>query len=220
MIYRKLGVIFIHIPKTGGTSFEAVLASLDGGGFERQDHRSLWSIDPRIPIPSVFGRPGRTTQYLRETIALRFRNRTEPGKLSVDEYCAYRKVAIVRNPFSRAVSWYNNVMSDERHQISLGVSSTMGFKEFFHRFAGKGMLKSQMFWLGDKRRSVGVDEVLRFEAYSSESRSFFKSIGSDLAMPHYLKGQSGDYRELFGDAEKALALRVYREEIERFGYEF
>ncbi|MBP0484462.1 sulfotransferase family 2 domain-containing protein [Sagittula salina] len=220
MIYPELQCIFVHIPKTGGTSVENALVEMDGTvTVHAHDHRSLWAIDPRRPITSWLAPPSRTLPYLRE--AARLTRSGKPGpRVSPEDYAHFLKVAFVRNPWSRAVSWYRNVLRDPRHRARHGVTPKTGFSEFLAQHAGRGMLKPQTFWLTDRRGTPGVDVIGRFESLGEDFAGLAARFGRSTALPHLLHGRTEDFRRYYTDSDAALVGRVYAAEIKRFGYDF
>ena len=164
MISHQHKCIFIHIPKCGGTSIESALGHLDGytdrGG---QDHRTLRMIEKPRLSPKVFCSYENIIEALRGA-----RYTTQPHaninkKFAVTkhQYLSYFKFTIVRNPRTRAYSWYKNVMRDEHHRNELNIDKAMSFKNFLNEHIGKGMLKPQLWWIKDFSDSMSMDFIGR-----------------------------------------------------------
>lgn len=221
MIYRGLRCIFVHIPKTGGTSIENALVELDGGVTGHvHDHRSLWALDPNRPVTSWMAPPSRVLPYVKEAARLA-RDGQPKEHVSPSEFESYLKVAFVRNPWGRAVSWYRNVLRDPKHRARHRITADTNFSEFINSHAGKGMLKPQTFWLTDRSGEFGVDMVGRFETLAQDFEILAKRFDhKDASLPHMLHGGTEDFRTYYSDENAALIARIYAEEIERFGYSF
>lgn len=221
MIYPGLACIFVHIPKTGGTSIENALAGLDPSvGGHSHDHRSLWQIDPRRPLLSYAAAPRVALPYLREAARLA---RADRGgvRIAAADYDRFVKVAFVRNPWGRAVSWYRNVLRDPRHRQRHGCTPQTPFPDFLARFAGKGMLKPQTFWLRDRTGRIGVDHIGRFETLADDFADLVRNrFGRTASLPHMLQGGTDDFRPYYSDDDAARVARIYADEIARFGYGF
>lgn len=222
MIYPNLRCIFIHIPKTGGTSVENALVELDGSRSGHvHDHRSLWALDPRRPVTSWLGAPGPRIPYLKEAVRLTRNSGHMASSIDPMRYDSFLKVAFVRNPWSRAVSWYRNVIRDPKHRSRHKVNEDTTFSVFLAQHAGKGMLKPQTFWLTDRTGQPGIDVIGRFETLAEDFASLTKRFGHpEVTLPHMLHSGTDDFRKFYSDADAALVARVYAKEIERFGYGF
>ncbi|PZX09855.1 sulfotransferase family 2 domain-containing protein [Celeribacter halophilus] len=225
MISHRHKCIFIHIPKCAGTSIEAVLGHHENTHEqkERQDHRSIRMLENPIP-PSAF----LSAENLREVVRrYRWQSRdTRPeNKLTVtaEQFQSYYKFTIVRNPWARVHSWYQNVIRDEKHLKAYGISSDMPFDTFLKRHAGNGMLKPQTYWLKGFDGTIKMDYVGRFEelskAYADVSPYLQGPVPTSL--PHEIRGgHSESWRDAFTKETRDLIAQVYAEEIELFGYSF
>ena len=158
----------------------------------------------------------------------RLRRRFRPGlhpklrnSVTKAQYDTYFKFAFVRNPWARAYSWYWNVMQDEKHQRSMGITGEMTFEAFLTRYAGKDMLRPQTFWLRDFKGAIPLDFIGRFETLAEDFAACCRRMGiSALELPHLRKSEHAHYRDVYTASLKERVATVYREEIEMFGYSF
>lgn len=223
MISHELKCIFIHIPKCAGTSIESALGHHDDySGRDRQDHRSIRMIERPLLNIYTLRSFGNITEFLRMLKHKKFNKSPNPRNSIVvnkAQYHEYFKFTIVRNPWARAFSWYQNVMRDEGHQRSLGITAELSFKSFLTAYAGTGMLTPQTYWIKNYKGDVGLDYVGRFE----ELEQVFSEIQGrlqleDLEFPHEVKGNKADYKLHYDDESADLIKKIYSEEIRLFGY--
>lgn len=224
MVSHKHECIFIHIPKCAGTSIETALGHFDGHtGRGGQDHRTIRMIEKPILKFATFSDKENILEVLRRTRDS-FKEAENPkNKISVtsEQYQSYFKFSFVRNPWARAFSWYKNVNRDEIHQKSLGLNEMISFKEFLKRFAGEGMLRPQTYWLKNFEGKIDLDFIGRFENLEEGFGEVAKRLNmQELSLPHKIKGSSKDYRDYYDDDSIQIVQKVYKEEIELFGYSF
>ncbi len=224
MISHEHHCIFVHIPKAAGTSIETAFGHLDGhAGREGQDHRTfrmmLW---PSLALSS-FSSVDNVKEVIKATVYPftshpNARNRVSANKHQIEQYF---KFTVVRNPWARAFSWYQNVKRDAEHQRLLGVDADIDFKTFFKRFRGRGMLKPQTHWLKDFDGKIPMDYICRFESLQQDFSVACKRMGIDeIQLPHALKGSGKHYADFYDAETKALADETYADDIELFGYQF
>ena len=154
----------------------------------------------------------------------RFRSTAHPrNRLTVSkgQYLSYFKFAFVRNPWSRAHSWYWNVMRDENHRRILGIGGEISFGAFLESHAGKGMLRPQTYWLKNLSGSMPLDFIGKFETLDADFEICCRRMNiAPMVLPHTRKSDNNDYREAYDTRLRDLVAEVYREEIAMFGYSF
>jgi hypothetical protein len=225
MISHKYKCIFIHIPKCAGTSIESKLGHLDGhNGRSGQDHRSIRMLEQPFLIPNtLFSKENIIELLRREKHLLLNDTENQRNKYTVtrQQYNSYFKFSVVRNPWDRAVSWYKNVLNDEIHLKSHGITKEISFKEFILRFAGKGMLKPQINWLKSFNGSIPLDYIGRFENLQEVFQEIVERLKlDDSSFPHLYKGSGDDYRKYFDNETIDVITYIYKEDIDSFNYKF
>ena len=227
MISHKHKCIFLHIPKCAGTSVESLLGHHElYSGISKQDHRSLRMVQKPLCRVSVLSSIENVVEIFRAVKYLFSPNIPNPLSkltLSSKQYEAYYKFTIVRNPWARIDSWYRAVMGDPVMKDSLGLHDNCTLYEALSIHAGKGLLKSQLYWLKDFSGVVPMDCIAKFETLSDDFKSIAKALNLETdKLPHMLlsKGSGNSYQSRFDEKSRNLVSEVYAEEIEMFGYQF
>ena len=212
-VSHKLGMIFIHIPKTAGTSITEALGQLDpglepvsGGG-----HQPVWFA--KSALPAVFG------TYLKFAV---IRN---PWARAVSLF-SYRKEILRSSRHAWPRHW------PDRHLVE-----TMSFRDVVLESRGQNptvmetcpprtvdeiaWLEPSCFaWINLDRR-IAVDRVLRLETLERDFAALCEGLGvSSAALPHANRSEHDHYRTYYDDETREIVARRYAADIEAFGYTF
>lgn len=225
MISHKHKCIFIHIPKCAGTSIEVALGHFDGhAGRGGQDHRTIRMIEqPYLTFKNCSSIENLKEIMERKKYDYLTKVSNPRNKITVtqQQYESYFKFTIVRNPWARALSWYKNVILDEVHRRSYGISTAMAFKEFLVRFTGRGALRSQLYWIKQFDGSIPLDYIGRFENLAADIQTIFNRLElNNVKLPHKNQGVKDDHRKYYDSETYDLVLNHYKDEIDMFGYTF
>jgi len=225
VISHKYKCIFIHIPKCAGTSIESKLGHLDNhDGRGGQDHRTIRMIEQPYLIPNTFFSKENITELLRRKKYQYFNkvyNHRNKYTVTKQQYESYFKFSIVRNPWSRAFSLYKNIIRDDIHLKNYGITKEISFKEFLFLFAGKRMLKPQMYWLKSFKSTIPLNYIGRFESLQEDTHKIFELLKlKETSLPHLLKGSTDNYKKYYDNETNNIIMDIYKEDIDTFGYKF
>ena len=229
MICRSFSCIFVHIPKTAGRSVEKFF--LNKLGLDRDnadDRQQLLLVDNDDP--------NKGTQKLTHLSASEY---VDCGHISAEEFSSYFKFSFVRNPWARIVSEY-------RYRNFFGHKS---FKDFvLNRLPAPGWddkyrhIMPQTEMLYDRDGKLLVDFVGKFERLQSDFDQVCTQLGFTQSRLPHVNSSDKKSRELrrrirnrlrrnsensfrnyteFYDAEtRESVAKLYRGDIEAFGYTF
>jgi len=203
MINHKYKVIFVHIPRTAGSSIGSVLGMLN----EDKDHRTLRDFQPKTLNQAL----DLSFEYAKlNQMKNSFRTLKEILMKPEDHefYADYKKVAFVRNPWSRTLEWYHNVMRNSMHRRNLGIKDEISFEKFLNKYKSNWALNSQLHWLVNFDNKIEFDFIGRFENIHSDFNSLCKRIGaSDKQLPVRPK-RIEDYTRFYNPKTKD---KIFRE---------
>ena len=202
-------LIFLHVPKCGGTFVQDVFAPYSSR------------------CPTLTWKEARGHQTYREYRQV-FRGRHE----DIHDYFI---MTVVRNPWAWHVSWFNYVRAaDGGKKSGLKVEHKqfrkMSFRDYLNwldddhaKFTPPGMIKMQQTdWLCDAEGRIRVDAILRQETLFEDVSRLIEQLGIAIEPKQRSLNVStrGDYRSYYtSDGIEQIARRHHRD-IDLFGYEF
>lgn len=205
-------MIFIHIPRTAGTSI--VEFAKDQG-----------LLEPNVKIWDG------TQQF----VTLRHRDPAwymTKGYVSQEWWNKAIKFTVVRNPWDRLVSLYEYLRS---FRLNRRPRYTNKYLENFEAFAAE--IASGSKWVHSLGRSnvrhfsqanpqvkwlrLGVDRILRHETLADYWGEFCVEVGLPrVPLPHTNTTIRDHYRSYYTDELAEKVGEFYKEDVERFDYEF
>ena len=217
MICHDPACVFVHIPKTGGTSLERVFTGHDWITAnpddyevylaERDRYRSDWGGT------LCEGDPGYFTRNLARKHASQAELREEVGTSGWD---ALFKFTFVRNPWERLLSIYAHGLRDGAEQMPSSFSEWITLPEPKDHM-GQPVFRNLV------DRWDELDFVGRFERFGDDFAQLASLLGlpDDVTLPHERHGSRGQHDlSLYDDQAIAAVSERCAEEIDRFGYRF
>ena len=234
MICHPYRCVFIHIPKTAGISIEHVFLRLVGLTWESRAPLLLRGNDDPAKGP-----PRLAHLRASEYVAL--------GHLRPEEFNSYFKFSFVRNPWDRIVSEYKYRGHPLRMDFKTWLSRHLpkpGFTDAYNHIV------PQYDFLYDDRGTLLADFVGRYERLQADFEVVCARLGiPPTPLPYEnrsLEGQPGigrlavarrwvrqrvfwyrkrrhvfpHYTQYYDDESREFVGRLYRQDIEAFGYSF
>lgn len=199
MIIKDKKIIFLHIPKTGGTS---IMKSLRPHGLEGSGHMQLSRIFQKYNINSK-----NRNDYLVFTVS---RN---PWDLVVSNF-AYIKM--------KKSYWHSSDGSTKYGEHpDYNTVKNMNFKEFVYALKDKKIKSTyntlpQSYWIDRK-----VDYIIRFENMSKDFETLCKKVGlPNIELLHLNKSKHQDYKKYYDKELISIVEKLYAKDIKMFNYRF
>ena len=228
--------IFVHVPRTAGSSIEEGLLGLDTTGPARDvsNETSLFGlIPPDVRARRHIDGAYREWQHLPAAELRRV--------LPADVWDGYFKFALVRNPWDRMVSWFcyadavasrpaapaRRLMGALHERLGRAPSLRERFAAWLRDpgrnagFLADGrMLWDQLDWISDERGACLVDFVGRYENLREDFQTLSRRFGIDAALPHVRRSERAPLRDYYDDETRNIVAERHRRDIEAFGYAF
>jgi hypothetical protein len=211
LISHSKKFLFVHVPKTAGLSMAAALNPFCDSPKNALVNRIL----SRLGINVNWLGPTTTLKYGRIHTTARQMQMIFPNKVFEEYY----KFAFVRNPWDLMVSYYHYIQSNTEHHRSQKVQELGGFKQYLEYEIKRNKI-SQIRSLTDVKGNLIVDFVGHFESLSEDFDVICSTLGITANMEHYNGSKHRDYRSYYDEETKQMVANHWKEDIERFGYNF
>ena len=206
--------IFVHIPKTAGTSIEAALG--------------MHGLKSDVGVKPYFNQAldrehlyGRDAQHLT----------AEGLKAELEGlYDRYFKFTVVRNPWDRLVStcawldqkWFKGeeLLSAEFERIVRQLYAASRDPKTAQALLQSTHFKPQCLYIVDRQGRAMVDYVARYEKLAEDWASICSRLNLDIALPGRMKSHHRPYQDYYRDETRAMIGEVYARDASMFGYAF
>lgn len=202
--------LFVHVPKTAGTSLTEVLAPYALA----KNRTPLRRVTSWLPV-----RENPARAYFRQHDTAAHIRRKLPAAL----WDRLHKFAAIRNPYDYAVSYYaftQNNPSSRRYREAQGWT----FGDFLDYFERKDRLmpRAQSAWITDASGAFLVDRLLFVETLASDFDALARQLGlpEGTVLPHSNKSPRKPYQDYYTAALRAQVERIYALDFKHFGYDF
>lgn len=210
-VSRKHNCLFVHIPKTGGTSIETALGIF--GDWRVEDRARLFGM---IQSDDLIARKF-TSNFLQHLTMLEIRE-ILPDWQDLFSFC------FVRNPWDRMVSIFANKDPDMLMQADAqGVPlAQLSFPEFVHRVGSVRHvhLLPQCRFVCDGNGELLVQFIGHFETLGKDFSNICERRGLSIQLPHLNPSKHNLYQEYYDDETREVVADRYQEDIQLFEYQF
>lgn len=215
MIYSaRHNYIFIHIPKTGGTSLARALeARVGADDILLGDTPKARKRRHRVKDVQAAGR-----LWKHATLA------DIVGLVTPQQIAAARVFTMVRNPWDRVVSYYHWLRAQGFDHPAVGLAKTLGFSDFLNHPAMIASLKAHPYgsYVTDAAGQERCDLFIRLE-HLEEDMSRLETL-LDLPIAPLGHDNRSDreksYASYYSKKDQHLVGDMLQEDIGRFGYKF
>ena len=210
---QKHKYIFVHIPKTAGTSVSRLLrpSATQGNQFDINYLKLLCKhegVSYVRPTNSVFIKTGP--------------NHISAGELKAvlgQNYDNYFKFSFVRNPWDWKLSNYKYVLKCHGHRAHKLYASYKNFRNYIIATPHRPRQQSDYIYSTDDKPLV--DYVGRFEQLQKDFDTVCDEIGiPQQQLPHKNATKHKHYTEFYDEETREIVAEQYARDIELFGYEF
>ncbi|MGY5352964.1 sulfotransferase family 2 domain-containing protein [Wenyingzhuangia sp. IMCC45533] len=214
MISHKHKCIFIHIPKTAGSSVS---------DFFINDKKKDWEV-PDYDI--LFGWCPKRKIHLQHATASQL---LETELISEEIWKSYFKFSFVRNPWDRSYSDYLWMMKDrkvkgsfEDYILKKGKFEKVLTDSSNKHFRGDHLIEQSEF-LETKDDSLNIDFIGRFENFKDDMAKINNVLGVNSEMNLHKKKNKkrhDHYSLFYTESRKRLVHETYGKDIIQFDYSF
>ena len=214
MISHEHKCIFIHIPKTAGSSVNRYLGNNNFLDWKKPNYEVLYGW---CPIRKIHLQHATPSQLL------------ETELISIEQWKSYYKFTFVRNPWDRAYSDYLWMMKDRKVKGSFKqyITKSGAFKKVlgdrsdkFYR--GDHLLPQQTYLIKTPGKS-DFDFVGRFEDFDEDIAAINRALGNERPFDIHEKRNTNKlkhYSLFYNLKRKKLVEKFYAEDIEKLNYTF
>lgn len=209
--------IFVHVPKTGGTS---VSKALDAFSHDVSDVERLFAAICRR-LGRRLGLRWESHRWLKfptQHVTLEELKAAYPRKVFDISF----KFAFVRNPWDWLVSDYYSILQHPVNPKYELVRYLDDFREYVE-WCAENPPTPQMDYLMDSDGGMLADYVGRFENLTEDFATVAARLGIDAELPHLnrsVQRRSPIYREQYDDHARKTVEQILSKDIEGLGYEY
>lgn len=213
IISRGRQYIFVHIPKTGGTSLALALEAR-----AMRDDLMLGDTPKALKRrKKLKDAEARGRLWKHSTLA------DIEGLVSAEEMGAMLRFTLVRNPWDRMVSYYHWLKAQDFEHPAVGTAKTLGFGEFLRAPAVAGPIKTHPYESYMRASDGTAQEALyiRLEHFAEDAAPLFEHLGFELELPRANESaREGDYRSYYSADDSKAVADLCAVDIEKFKYSF
>ncbi len=206
--------IFVHIPKTGGTSLSLALeARVKKDDILIGDTPKAKKRKRRLKDVKTTGRLWKHSRLIDIY-----------GLVTQDQIEEYFVFTIVRNPWDRMVSYYHWLAAQSFDHPAVSVAKENDFKAFLADPMIQHSLRNDVsrYYVSDQAGNLCCNLYLRIENLADDIRRLEQNAGLKLDSIPHLNQSSRDkgYCDYYDMQSRRLIETIFAEDIEKFKYTF
>ena len=213
ILNRSRSFVFVHIPKTAGTSLTEYLSRFTRLGDAEVGGTSFGEI---------------AQPHYRHRFGLeKHSTAAEIGDYLGDNYASYFRFAVVRNPYARAYSLYR-FLARWKEGVHYALVSKMSFCEFLGsnlvQRHSHPLTRPQTAWTHNpKTGQLMLDFIGRFENLNQDLSAITTMIMRAPAQAppierHNASTEADEWKKVITDEVRGEVRRIYASDFEQFGY--
>jgi hypothetical protein len=205
--------VFVHAPKTGGTSMALAL-----------EDRAMKDDIMLGDTPKALKRRRKLTHVKTQGRLWKHATLEDvDGLLPLRDIGGMFVFTMVRNPWDRMVSYYHWLRDQRFDHPAVSLAGQVDFKDF----AQSDLIAASMAanpahrYVTDVTGTDRCSLYIRLEHFAQDARPLMDHLGFDLELPHQNKSQrSVHYQDYYDDATRNAVAGACADDIEQFGYRF
>lgn len=213
MISEELKTIFVHIPKTAGTSIEAFLKAADAPS--GSDHQTLAAYAKAVDIAQYF-----TFSFVRNPYdrAISLFNYYKNGGNQQQH-----KYGIINSIYDYAKSGGQHFVRHSDMAIAQNMPQQFPAfcKKYFRDqedFFGRNNLQPQHNYI-TIQNEIKVEFIGKFENLENDFKVVTNKIGKKGTLPHFRKNNTASLDFKLDEITRKIIFEFYRKDFEMFGYD-
>lgn len=214
IISRGRRYVFVHIPKTGGTSLALALEARA----MKDDILIGDTPKARRRRGRLKGLSARGRLWKHATLA------DIDGVLGPDDLDSMLLFTLVRNPWNRAVSYYHWLRAQRFEHVAVRLAQDLPFAEFLAHPHTRASIAGHPYgsYMRDVTGAERAAVFVRLEHLAADLAPVEAHLGFPLCdLPQVnMSVRSNTYAEHYDTATRALIAEICAEDIARFGYRF
>jgi hypothetical protein len=216
-IFPESGIIYVHIPKTGGTSIRKLLVNLKNNDVLDSDKKKYYYSEElkRRKISSIHGKARDYLEFIEQDLwskSLKFASVRNPWDLMVSSYHWWLQNG---NKFNRLKNMYLDI-------------SKMNFEEYLKSSYGTNMINECVGniedWFLDKDKNMMLDGLVRLEHFENDFLKLIQKSNkkiynfSDLPKENVTKRK--EYQFYYNNHTSLLVEERFKFLIDYCGYKY